>query len=210
MMKKSLTALFASLLVAQSSFAIDNDTLKTTVVAAGILTNSFALLNRHSLDCKNNYKMGYQAAKDEELSSHSLNFSPMDCSLNAQTLLPQSIRFEVVPTVLGSVWNADSGPYAKQAFSLALIPIGRYGLQVGSAIIDFSVGLGPTLVSETDIGTRQKSTNFQFTDEMGIGISDLNQRARLAFTYRHVSNADIKLPNNGVNFLGLGLTLKVD
>jgi len=209
-MKKSIVALFLSLLAAQSSCAIDNDTLKSTVVAAGILTNSFAIFNRNSFDCKNNYKFGYQAAKDEELSSHSLNFSPMDCKLGAATLLPQSMAFEMLPTVLGSVWNADSGPYGKQAFSLALIPMGRYGLQVGSAIVDFSVGLGPTLVSETNIGTRQKSTNFQFTDEMGIGISDLSQRARMAFTYRHVSNADIKLPNNGVNFLGLGLTLKVD
>jgi hypothetical protein len=209
-MKKSLTATILSLLAAQSAFALDNETLKSTVVAAGILTNSFAIFNRNALDCKNNYQLGYQAAKDEELSSHSLNFSPMNCKLGAASLLPQSMTFEVLPTVLGSVWNADSGPYAKQAFSLALIPMGRYGLQIGSAIVDFSVGLGPTLVSETDIGTRQKSTVFQFTDEMGIGISDLNQRARLAFTYRHVSNADIKLPNNGVNFLGLGLTLKVD
>jgi hypothetical protein len=209
-MKKSLSAAFLSLVAAQSSFAIDNDTLKSTVVAAGILTNSFAIFHRNSLDCKPTQQFGYQAAKDEELSSHSLNFSPMACKLGAASLLPPSMTFEVLPTVLGSVWSSDSGPYAKQAFSLALIPIGRYGLQVGSAMVDFSVGLGPTLVSETDIGTRQKSTNFQFTDEMGVGISDLNQRARLAFTYRHVSNADIKLPNNGVNFLGLGLTLKVD
>lgn len=189
---------------------MDNETLKTTVIAAGILTNSFAIFNRHAIDCKNDYKFGYEAGKDEELSAHTLNFSPMACKLNAPSLLPSAVQFEVLPTVLGSVWSADAGPYAKQAFSLALIPMGRYGLQVGSAMVDFSVGLGPTLVSETDIGTRQKSTNFQFTDEMGVGISDLNQRARLAFTYRHVSNADIKLPNNGVNFLGLGLTLKLD
>ncbi len=209
-MKNSIAATFLGLLAAQSSFAIDNETLKTTVVAAGILTNSFAIFNRNTFECKDTYKFGYQAAKDEELSSHSLNFSPMECKLDGASLLPKSVTFEVLPTVLGSVWNADFGPYGKQAFSLALIPMGRYGLQVGSAMVDFSVGLGPTLVSETDIGTRQKSTLFQFTDEMGIGISDLNQRARLAFTYRHVSNADIKLPNNGVNFLGLGLTLKVD
>ena len=209
-MKKTLAATFLSLLTAQSSFAIDNETLKTTVVAAGILTNSCAIFNRNAFECKDTYKFGYQAAKDEELSSHSLNFSPVDCKLGGASMLPKSMTFEVLPTVLGSVWNADFEPYGKQAFSLALIPMGRYGLQVGSAMVDFSVGLGPTLVSETDIGTRQKSTLFQFTDEMGIGISDLNQRARLAFTYRHVSNADIKLPNNGVNFLGLGLTLKVD
>jgi hypothetical protein len=45
---------------------------------------------------------------------------------------------------------------------------------------------------------------------MGIGISDAKQRVRLDFTYRHISNADIKLPNNGMNFLGVGLTYRLD
>lgn len=209
-MKHLIAACLSALLFTPGAKALDNDTLKTTVIAAGILTNSFAIYNKHNFDCKNNFNLGYQAGNDEELHSHSMNVSPAQCVLGAATWLPPSLSFHIVPTVSASAWSADSGPYAKQAFALALLPIGRYGLQVGSAIVDFSVGLGPTLVSETDIGTRQKSTNFQFSDEMGIGISDLNQRVRLAFSYRHVSNADIKLPNNGVNFLGLGLTLKVD
>lgn len=209
-MKYLTVAFLSTLLCTPGAHAIDNDTLKTTVIAAGILTNSFAISNRNSFECKNNYKFGYQAGKDEELFTHSLNFSNLDCKLAATSFLPPSISFAVLPTVSGSLWAADAGPYATQAVSLALIPMGRFGLPLGAAVVDFSVGLGPTLVSETNIGTRQKSTNFQFTDEMGIGISDLNQRARLAFTYRHVSNADLKLPNNGVNFLGLGLTLKVD
>ena len=112
-MKNSIAATFLGLLAAQSSFAIDNETLKTTVVAAGILTNSFAIFNRNTFECKDTYKFGYQAAKDEELSSHSLNFSPMECKLDGASLLPKSVTFEVLPTVLGSVWNADFGPYGK-------------------------------------------------------------------------------------------------
>jgi hypothetical protein len=43
---------------------------------------------------------------------------------------------------------------------------------------------------------------------MGVGISDLKKRVRLSFTYRHISNIDIKLPNNGTNFVGLGLSYR--
>ena len=209
-MKTKLIAAIFSLLALPNAHALDNDTLKSLAVGTGILTNTFAIYYRDKLDCRTKLHLGYQYGHDEELSAHSLNLAPMDCKMRAAPFLPQSVGFQVLPTLSGSLWNADSGPYARQAFSLALIPIGRYGLQVGSAIVDFSVGIGPTYVSETDIGTRQKSTRFQFSDEMGIGISDLSQRARLTFTYRHVSNADLQLPNNGVNFLGLGLTLQVD
>ena len=209
-MKTKIAAAILTLLAFPSAYAIDNDTLKSLTVGAGILTNTFAIYNREQLDCSNTLQLGYQYGKDEELTSHSVNVTPIQCTMRTVPLLPQAVGFQVLPVVSGSVWNADSGPYASQAYALALIPIGRYGIQLGSAILDFSVGLGPTFISQTDIGSRQKSTKFQFSDEMGIGISDLNQRARLSFTYRHVSNADIQLPNNGVNFLGLGLTLKVD
>jgi len=40
-----------------------NETLKTSVVAAGILTNAFAIFNRNAFECKDTYKFGYQAAK---------------------------------------------------------------------------------------------------------------------------------------------------
>jgi len=155
-MKSKLTAAIFTLMALPGAHAVDNDTLKSLAVGAGILTNTFAIYNRDQLDCRSNLQLGYQYGKDEELSAHSLNLSPMDCKMRAVPFLPQGLGFQVLPTLSGSVWNADSGPYAKQAFS------------------------------------------------------DLSQRARLSFTYRHVSNADIQLPNNGVNFLGLGLTLKVD
>jgi hypothetical protein len=46
---------------------------------------------------------------------------------------------------------------------------------------------------------------------MGIGISDNKKRMRLSYSYRHISNIDIKLPNNGTNFVGvLGFSYKLD
>jgi hypothetical protein len=209
-MKSKITAVLLTLMVLPGAHALDNTTLKSLTVVAGLLTSSFAIYNYDQLDCRSNWQLGYQYGKDKELTSYNLNLAPLDCKMRRVPLLPQAIGFQVLPIISTSFWNADFGPYARKDYALAVIPIGRYGLQVGVAVLDFSVGLGPTLISETDIGMRQKSTNFQFSDEMGIGISDLSQRARLSFTYRHVSNADIRLPNNGVDFLGFGLTLKID
>jgi hypothetical protein len=82
---------------------------------------------------------------------------------------------------------------------------------VGPVYLDASFGLGPDLISKTSIGYQRKSTAFQFSDEMGIGISDAKKRVRLSYSYRHVSNLDIKTPNNGTNFVGIvGLSYKFD
>jgi hypothetical protein len=81
---------------------------------------------------------------------------------------------------------------------------------VGPVYLDARFGLGPDLISRPSIGVQRKSTLFQFSDEMGIGISDLKRRVRVSFTYRHISNLDIKTPNNGSNFVGLGVSYKFD
>ncbi len=54
-----------------------------------------------------------------------------------------------------------------------------------------------------------KSTEFQFSDELGIGISDASERVRLGYSYRHVSNANIDTPNNNVDFHGFTLTFRI-
>ena len=82
------------------------------------------------------------------------------------------------------------------------------GKAIGPVFLDASFGLGPDLISRTSIGHQRKSTVLQFTDEMGVGISDLKKRVRLSLTYRHISNIDIKLPNNGTNFVGMGLSYR--
>jgi hypothetical protein len=74
---------------------------------------------------------------------------------------------------------------------------------------DVTVGVGISLISKSSVGSRIKSTNFQFSDEIGFGVSDATDKLRIGFTYRHISNLDISVPNNGVDFRGLTLTYKL-
>ena len=69
-MKYKLTAAIFTLLALPSAHAVDNNTLKSLAVGAGILTNTFAIYNRDQLDCRTNLQLGYQYGQDEELSAH--------------------------------------------------------------------------------------------------------------------------------------------
>ena len=97
-MKYKLTAAIFTLLALPSAHAVDNNTLKSLAVGAGILTNTFAIYNRDQLDCRTNLQLGYQYGQDEELSAHSLNLSPMDCKMRSVPFLPQGLGFQVLPT----------------------------------------------------------------------------------------------------------------
>lgn len=62
-------------------------------------------------------------------------------------------------------------------------------------------GVGPHLLSELyDNNKKQLSTRFQFGSLIGIGYS-FNQNWEIGLRYQHYSNASIKKPNDGVNFL---------
>jgi lipid A 3-O-deacylase len=63
------------------------------------------------------------------------------------------------------------------------------------------IGTGPHLLSELyDNNRRQLSTRFQFGSLLGIGYVFSN-KLDAAIRYQHYSNASIKKPNDGVNFL---------
>jgi hypothetical protein len=106
------------------------------------------------------------------------------------------------------MWNTSDGSYGSSLYELGFVPVGQFGKAIGPVFVDASFGLGPDLISRTSIGHQRKSTVLQFTDEMGVGISDLKKRVRLSLTYRHISNIDIKTPNNGTNFVGMGLSYR--
>jgi lipid A 3-O-deacylase len=65
----------------------------------------------------------------------------------------------------------------------------------------FETGLGPHLLSEKyDNNRRQLSTRFQFGSHLGLGYIFPNG-LDIALRFQHYSNASIKKPNDGVNFL---------
>ena len=62
-------------------------------------------------------------------------------------------------------------------------------------------GIGAHLLSHTQLGNRRFSTAFQFGDHVGFGVLfGRHGQFDLGYRFQHLSNADIKEPNNGINF----------
>jgi len=207
-----LTASFLVFILTFNVNAMDNTDRKNMVIAAGLATNTFAIAYRDRLKaCETQWDFGYQYGKDKRLYSNTVRSSFMQCEMDTSNVLPWGIEFSVLPTGFVSYWNTNSGSYGTSLYEIGFMPIGQFSKPVGPVYLDASFGLGPDLISRSKIGDQKKSTLFQFSDEMGVGISDSKRRIRLSYSYRHISNIDIKLPNNGTNFVGVvGLSYKFD
>jgi hypothetical protein len=91
----------------------------------------------------------------------------------------------------GYVDNIGNG---RKGSSLAKLQLGvTPGPNVGTFGLAYT---GPCFISNPD---NQLSTRLQFCTDFGIGIRDEN--TFIAVTYSHISNAGIKLPNRGRDFV---------
>ena len=65
----------------------------------------------------------------------------------------------------------------------------------------FEAAIGYHLLSRTSLGGKRFSTAFQFGDHLGFGYRFGAKKAfDLGYRFQHLSNADLKRPNNGINF----------
>ena len=73
------------------------------------------------------------------------------------------------------------------------------------------IGIGPHLISETRLGKQQYSTAFQFGSLVGFGLG-FGDKGQYELSYRlqHLSNGDIKTPNQGMNLHLLRLGYSFD
>lgn len=60
------------------------------------------------------------------------------------------------------------------------------------------LGLGGALLSRTDLGSKEFSTNFQFSEHVGLGL-ELGDRFSVGWRFSHYSNGDIEMPNDGID-----------
>lgn len=107
-----------------------------------------------------------------------------------------------------SRWNGDpSEPNSNDKMTLiAAAPVFVLQYQTHYLTPYIQAGIGASLLSETEIGDRELSTNFQFEDRLGAGIKfGPQQKLDLNLTAFHHSNAGIKRPNNGVNLVLVNL-----
>jgi hypothetical protein len=110
---------------------------------------------------------------------------------------------------LGGYWDtelahmeADKGS-TKEVYGASITPVLRFqrDARLSSGVTPFAeMGLGLHLLSKTKIGNNHLSSAFQFGSLIGLGVG-FGERGQYEFTYRftHISNADIKQPNGGLD-----------
>ena len=140
-------------------------------------------------------------AKDDELKTGSLGAALGDCHMLkvGDWSLSNQTAFSV------SRWSA-SGQFsgADSAWDVAVVPLLHWQHHAfGPHKMEVEFGIGPAWLSEPHIGDRYKSTQFQFSDHLGLNLVGPADQWRVGLHWRHISNLDIRTPNNGVDFKGL-------
>jgi len=96
-------------------------------------------------------------------------------------------------------------------FVLAMSPVFRY--QVGhvySNPVYAELGIGISLLDNTQFAGKDVSTHYQFEDRLGVVYKfGKNQKYSVALRYLHYSNAGFKSPNPGLDFVSLSYSTKM-
>lgn len=105
-------------------------------------------------------------------------------------------------------WNSDHGRRQNDnLWELGLTPVLRLESKARGGLRPYlEAGLGGHVLSDTRIGQRQLSTAWQFGSHLGAGL-DCGP-VRIGYRFQHLSNADIKTPNDGINFHILSTDLR--
>ena len=106
------------------------------------------------------------------------------------------------PTAGVGLWHASDAVANKSLVDFRAYPVLRLDGNAFAGIalyIEGSVGLN--LLTRTRIDDRELSTAFQFGEFIGAGIAfGARREFDIGVRYQHVSNADIKKPNDGLTF----------
>ena len=112
---------------------------------------------------------------------------------------------------VGGYWDAElaymesdhKNSQNDDLYDLGLTPVFRLqrDASLSSGVSPYAeFGIGPHLISETRLGKQQYSTALQFGSLIGFGVG-FGDKGQYELSYRlqHISNADIKTPNQGMN-----------
>ncbi len=114
---------------------------------------------------------------------------------------------------LGGFWDVGVGYWRRNALpgqneevvEIGVTPVFR--LQQNDSEGPYvEAGIGAHLLSRTSLGDKRYSTLFQFGSHLGVGYRfGVRQAFDLSASYQHISNSDIKKPNDGADFYQLRL-----
>jgi hypothetical protein len=179
--------------------------LKDTAVAGTLATWFTAwLFDAKQGDCPDvEWRGRLHVARDKELDMVSVGAARGHCRLTQVG----GWGLTYSPTLMAGRWNTNGdAPTHQSLYDVAAVPMLQWQHPMtGALAFDVELGIGPAYISKTDIGFRQKGSNFQFSDHFGLGFGDTAGRWRVGFAYRHISNAGIAKPNNAVDFKGVSI-----
>lgn len=88
---------------------------------------------------------------------------------------------------------------------LSFSPVLQYPVDtLAYATLYVEAGIGVSLLDDTQFAGKDVSTHFQFEDRLGlVARFGQHKQHQLALRYFHYSNAGIKKPNPGLDFIAL-------
>jgi len=104
-----------------------------------------------------------------------------------------------------SVWSSRVAQERMTFTQVGILPLLRYRFDQGRSDWFAEAGIGLTYMDRLyRRDTKQFSTQFNFIDVVGVGFNFGEQRRNeLGLRLAHISNAGIKQPNPGENFVQL-------
>ena len=117
--------------------------------------------------------------------------------------------FEGGAWYLSGYWDAEIGymetdiGFDNELVDFSLTPVLRFqrDASLSSGVTPYAeAGFGPHLVSDTRLGKRDLTTAFQVGSILGFGVG-FGERGQYELSYRfqHISNLNIKKPNDGID-----------
>lgn len=138
-----------------------------------------------------------------------------DLQLQLRHGQPHGIRHTAIAVETASVWERALGTWqarltpafelaqwsataARGASSLGALAVLRLSPGEGAWRPFVEAGLGIAAFSNTQIGSRNIGSGFQFTEQLGAGL-EWNGKFSLGWRYTHYSNAGLRKPNDGLD-----------
>ncbi len=116
-------------------------------------------------------------------------------------------HFALIGEAHVAYWHPTEGTSRNDVFEFGVTPVVRFIKDTGAVRPYIEAGAGIRGLSQTRINaTDTLSSAFQFTEVVGVGAQfGPHQQYEVGLRFQHISNADIKEPNPGINFSQLYL-----
>jgi lipid A 3-O-deacylase len=113
--------------------------------------------------------------------------------------------------VFASHWSARASEGRRESYTLVGVqPLLRYRFSQGRSPWFAEAGIGVSVMDNAyNTPAKRQATRFNFYDSIAVGRNfGLNNKHEVSLRLTHLSNADIKKPNPGEEFLALRYALR--